>query len=378
MRKIAAAIIFLLTILCQGTPGVANPKCVDANGEAAIMNDDIPSATLEATARAKWAAVEQVVGAEIKTQTFVQDFTLVDEVIKQQVGGVVKSYKILKQEKTDDTIVIHLNACVEPKKAQQAVSSMALNNAVAVFIPARRPDTQRGIDEYDETNILSETLIGKLAEQNYTVIDVAPTHVIDAQTIEKAVKTGSTLAVRSMMYKFLSNIMIIGKTDYSIAVKKGEDIGYNLNMPFNSVTVRLTYRIVAKNNESGNIEILCAGTEQAKGLSGSVEDAAQKALKNLAEAVSPVLLDKIGRYIQGNTKKISIKVANVTNIDVNMEIKEILQHIIWVSGVEEERMGEFVVAYPENTLYLANSIRQKGSFKIVDFSTYSITLTYEE
>ena len=46
-------------------------------------------------------------------------------------------------------------------------------------------------DEYDETNILSENLIGRLTEQGYTVIDVAPTHALDAQEIENAVKSGN-------------------------------------------------------------------------------------------------------------------------------------------------------------------------------------------
>lgn len=356
--------------------GFSQEKCINTDGEAAIFNDDIPSAKTEAVARAKWAAIEQTVGVEIKSQSMVQNFTLVDEAIKTKVGGVVKSFTVLGQENRKDTVLVRIKACVEPAKAREAVSSLALNNAVAVFIPARKPG--RSGDEFEETSILSETLIGKLTDQNYKVIDVAPTQTVDAADIEKAVKSGSTLTVRSMMYKFLSNIIIIGKVDYTISTKKGEDIGYGISMPFNNVTVCLTYRIAAKNNATGNMEVLTAGTESAKGIANNVEDATARAQKDLAEKVTPKILDKIASYIQGNVKKVSIRINGVTDLDTNMEIKSTLQNIVWVTEVENKQMGEFIVSYPENSIYLANSIKQKGHFNILDFSPYSITLNYRK
>jgi hypothetical protein len=376
MRKTIMALVFLLVSFLYIPAGICQEKCVNSEGEAAVVNNDIPSAKTEAIARAKWAAIEQTVGTEVKAQSIVQNFTLVDDAIKTKVRGVVKSYNVLDQVNKKDTVVVKIRACIEESKAKEAVSSLALNNAVAVFIPARKPG--RHGDEFEETNILSETLIGKLTDQNYKVIDVAPTQAVDALDIERAARSGSTLAVRSMMYKFLSNVIIIGKIDYTISTKKGEDIGYGISMPFNNVTVRLTYRIAAKNNNTGNMEILTAGTESGKGIANSVEDAAATGLKDLAEKLTPKILDKIALYIQGNVKKIYVKVNSVTDLDTNMEIKEVLQNIVWVTGVEEKQMGEFVVSYPENSIYLANSIKQKGNFNVTNFSAYSITMDYKK
>jgi hypothetical protein len=373
-------IYFLLCLaigLGLGTSeAVSAEKCVNAEAEAAIVNNDIPSAKVEAIARAKWSAIEQVVGTEIKAQSFVQNFTLVEDVIKTKAGGVVKSFKVIKQENRQESVNVMINACIEPSSAKEAVSSLALNNSIAIFIPARKPG--RSGDEFEETNILSETLIGKITEQNYTVVDVAPTGTIDAREIESAMKSGSTLTVRSMMYKFLSNLIIIGKVDYTISTKKGENIGYGLAMPFNNVTARLTYRIIAKNNKTGNMEILTAGTEQAKGLANNVEDATAEAMKELAQNLAPTILDKIATYIKGNTKKVTVRITGVTDVDTVLEVKGLLQSIVWVSEVEEKQMGDFIVSYPENTLYLANSIKQKGNFKVVNFSPYSLTLDYQK
>jgi len=36
------------------------------------------------------------------------------------------------------------------------------------------------------------------------------------------------------------------------------------------------------------------------------------------------------------------------------------------------------LSYPENPVYLANSISQKGNFQIVNFSPYSITVRYQK
>jgi hypothetical protein len=237
MHRTPFILLGLILLLLLPLPGFCAEKCVQTEGEAAIVGGDIPSAKTEAVARAKWAAIEQTVGTEVKAGSIVQDFTLVDEIIKTQVGGVVKSYNILSQDNRSDTVLVRIDACVEPQKAQEAVSTLSLNNAVAVFIPAKKPSAKE-TDEYEETNILSETLIGKLTDQGYRVVDIAPTRAADAAEIEKAVKSGSTLTVRSLMYKFFSNVIIIGKIDYAVSTKKGEDIGYGLSMPFNNVTIR--------------------------------------------------------------------------------------------------------------------------------------------
>lgn len=378
MGKLKESIMVLVVLVLTSTVALGDEKCVNTQGEALIIKSDVPAAKMEAVARAKWAAIEQVVGTAIKAQSFVQNFVLVEEVMKTQVAGVVRSYDVLSQESKGETLTVKIKACVEPAKAEQAVSSLALNNSVALFIPARKPRAARGVDEYEETNILSETLIDKIIGQGYTVADVAPTQTIDAAEIEKAVKSGSTLAVRSMMYKFLSNIIIIGSIDYTISTKKGDDIGYGVAMPFNNVTVRLNYRIVAKNNKTGNMEILTSGVEQSSGMAGNVEDATAKALNSLAGKITPKILDKLAQFTQSNVKSIRVKVAGVTDSDTNMDIKSLLQSLVWVTGVEETGMGEFTVKYPENTLYLANSIKQKGNFTVSNFSPYSLTVSYHK
>lgn len=96
----------LILLLLLPLSGLCAEKCVQTEGEAAIVAGDIPSAKTEAVARAKWNAIEQTVGTEVKAGSIIQDFTLVDEIIKTQVGGVVKSYKVLSQDNRADTVLV--------------------------------------------------------------------------------------------------------------------------------------------------------------------------------------------------------------------------------------------------------------------------------
>lgn len=354
---------------------LSQDKCVNAEAESFIVNNDISSAKLRATARAKWSAIEEVIDTEIKLYSFIQDFTLLEDIIKTKADGTIKSYKVIGQKNDTDSVNVKINACVDPFSAREAVYRLGLNNSIAVFIPARKPGGNG--NEFEETNLLSETLIDILSEQNYTVVDVAPAQVIDAVEIEKTVFSGNTSNLRSIMYKFLSNLIIIGKIDYTISMKKGDKTGHVVSVPFNNVTVRLTYRIIAKNNKSGNMEILTTGTEEAKGVATEVEDAASEAMKELAQNLAPAILNKIGQYIKDNTKKVTIKVNNVDDIATVEEIKELLQSIVWVSEVEEKQMGDFIVSYPENIIYLANSIEQKSDLKVLNISSSSIVLEYQ-
>ncbi|MBI4689375.1 MAG: hypothetical protein HY754_03775 [Nitrospirae bacterium] len=384
--KVVFFSFFLLMCLALPFFSWAGVKCIDTEGEAIIVNNDVPSSKTEAIARAKWSAIEQTVGVEVKAESVVQNMAMVDDAVIKQIRGVITGYKVLKEDNRQDTFWVRINACVEPTKAQDALMSLAMNNSVAVFIPARKPkvvseyESKRSsylqtTDEYEETNILSESLIGRLIEQGYQVVDVAPTHAIDAAAIENAMKSGNYMTLRSLMYKFLSNVLLIGKIDYTISTKKGADVGYGLSMPFHNVTVRLTYRLITRDNTGKNI-ILSAGAEEEKGMAGSVEDATEKGIKALGEKITPIIMEAMAKHIKGISKKITMSVKGILDINTNFQVKETLQNTAWVTSVEEKKLGEFLVVYPENVVYLINSLVQRN-FKLINFTGYSVTMEYK-
>lgn len=373
MKKILMYLPFVLFALLLPAPCLAANSCLDAEGEAAIVDNDLPSAKTEAISRAKWAAVEQAAGVEVKAQSIVQNMMMVDEAVSRQINGSVKTYKLLSQAEKGGVLSVRINACVEPTKARDAVAGLALNNAISVMILAR--DTTGRIRHYEDSNIVAETLIGKLADTGYTVTDIAAAHALDDSAVDSAIKKGKLLGLRSLMYRFLTNVVLVGRVDYNVSTKKGEDVGYGISMPFNAVRARLTYRLVSK-NPAGEMIILAAGTEEGKGLANAVEDAAAESLKDLAVNLSPAILQKLEKHLQGVAKKVAVRVNGVSDLGDNFAVKEVFQNIAWVSKVDEKGIGDFTVSYTENPIYLANSIRQKSNFKLEAFSPETITVEY--
>uniref|UniRef100_A0A7C4AIG9 Flagellar assembly protein T N-terminal domain-containing protein n=1 Tax=Thermodesulfovibrio aggregans TaxID=86166 RepID=A0A7C4AIG9_9BACT len=368
MKFRAFNFFIILVVIFLSSYVEAKTVCIDSHGEAAIIGSDIPSAKAEAISRAKWNAIEQVAGVKIKAQTVVQNFSLIDDAVIKQIRGVITGYKIQREWKEGDIYKVIAKVCVNDSLTGDAVSMLAINNSMAVFIPLRKP-----YGEHEETNILSETLIGELTKMGVKVVDITPAQIAEAEMIESAMKKGNYIILRSLMYKNLSNLLLIGKVDYTISTRKGQDIGYGLTMPVNNVTTRLTYRVVARETDSNRIIILASGTEEAKGMALNVEDATVQSLKNLSEKFVPIVFDKISKYMHGIARKISVRIEGLNDLNKNFEIKEMLQNIAWVTEVEEKGMGDFLVSYPENPVYLANSLNQKGLI-VVNFLPNSIIL----
>jgi hypothetical protein len=378
-----------------GSEAPASPTCLDGSGSAAIVNSDLPSARLEAAARARWAALEQAVGVEVRSQSLVENSQLLDDLVSVKGKGTITSSRVIAESKEADLYNVTVNACVEPAKAAETIASLALNSSVAVFVPARKPKERAAEssgggagrrrsgqtrvvagDEVDETNIFSETLIGKLVEQGFTVTDIAPSKALDAAQLEQALKSGNFLTMRSLVSKFLSNLLVVGKIDYTVSERKGEDIGYDLQMPFNRVTERLTYRLLTREAESGKLLVLAAGTSEATAMAGSVEDAAALALKKLADKTVPTLLERVARHLKGASRKLTVKVDGLAGVEGTLDLRRLLAGVTWVSDVEAVGLDEYRLSYPENSIYLANSLSRQPNLKVVEYSPYRIRLLY--
>ena len=387
----------LCTILAGNTACVtaADVTCLDTLGEARIVNGDVPSARMEAIARARWNAVVKALGIQIRTQTLVQNMRLVDDVIIKKVGGFISKHTVLSEETDVETIKVKINACVEPEKAAEAVTVLGRNHSVSVLIPVRRPrvndegetttssksdrtrkSSTRTIDEQEESNIFSENLIGRLTETGYTVTDIAPATMVDAEVVDRVMRSGNFITLRSVLYKNLSNVLLVGKVDYTVSDRRGDDIGYGADNPFNRVTVRLTYRLISRSPETGQMVILGAGTAENHGMATNVEDAASKGLQALADKTIPVLMEKLEKFIKGVTKKIRIKIVGSGDSERTLDIKQMLSEISWVTDIEAVGLNEYTLNYPENTLYLANSLARDRRLKVAEFAPDRITLEY--
>ena len=363
--------LLMMLMIAAAAPACAKPVCVETEGESALVRGDLPSAKMEALSRAKWSAVEQVAGVELKSRTLVTDSVLLEDLISSQARGVVTSLQVINEQQGSETVRVRVKACVEPSQAREAVSPLALHSTVAVFVPSRKLSSNKTAASYDDSGPFTEAINNALIQRGFTVKDLAEGNgSLRAADLERAMKSDNFLSLRSLAYRYKSNTILIGRIEPTLSTSKGDDVGYGINMPFNKVTVRLTYRLLTRDGK-GNLAMLAAGTDEAVGLAPHVEDARNAALKNLAEKTVPVLMDKINLRMKELAHKVIITVAGVNTPEETFAARDQLQQITWVSDIEDEGIGRFRVTFPENPLYLANGLTQKG-FRIISFARDAI------
>jgi hypothetical protein len=366
----AAGPIVLAALLVLAPAAARAASTVVANGEAAIAANDIPSARLEAISRARWEAVEKVAGVEVKSASFVNNFVLLDEAIIKRANGVITESTVVSESRDGDIYRVRVRATVSPAPARSALAQLARNRAIAVYLPARFPD-----GSVRDSHALAETLISRLTREGYDVIDLADRKFgVSQKQIEDALKRDDYTSMRSVLYRYLTNVVLVGTVDFVHTGRRGDDTGLG-RLPFDLVTAHLNYRLVGGDDE-GLRRVLASGHETDKGGGPNPTQATQRSLEELAKSAAMKIVEEVRRSVKAKSGHVRVTVDGVDSVGTDQAVREALQTIAWVAQVEGERMGEYVVEYPERPLYLAASLDHKPGFRVKDFTASSITARY--
>ncbi len=343
-------------------------KCIPSTGigEATVINGDRASARVEALARAKWDAIEKALGITTSVKTVVHNFQLLDEVIRNRVGGFIKDVKIVDEENYEDMVRVEIKGCVYPEEAEKALSLISSDTTFTVILLTKKPSHV----ELDEMNPVTVELVNILNQQGFKVYDFAGNPNIDPYYVERVVAQRRFILLRSYMSKVLSGAMIVGKVDVIPTTRSGEDIGYGLRSAFDVATARLTYYLLTR--DEGGLRILASGSVSAIGRAPSMEDAGYKAMEALAKNLGADIMNKLENYRASKRKVVTVIVKGVRSTRDNFAIKERLQRVPWVESVEDLGLGKFKVVYLDKTVYLANAIERTPNLKLLRFSTTEV------
>ncbi len=348
-------------------------KCIDSVGvgEASVIGGDRAGAKVEATARAKWDAIEKALGVTTSVKTILHNFRLLDEVIKNEVGGFIRGVKTLKVENFQDMVRVKVKGCVYPKEAERALSLISSDTAFSVMILTKNP---RNVG-FDEMNPVTTELINILNQQGYRVYDFAGNPNINPYDVENIIAQRRFIALRAYMSRVLSGAIIVGKVELVPSTRAGQDIGYGISSPFNVVTARLNYYLLTRDRDG--LRIIASGSLSAMGRAPNETDAGYRAMEALAKRLGSDIIGKLEKYRASKKKVVSVTVKGVKSTRVNFKIKEKLQRVPWVESVEDMGLGRFRVRYLENTVYLANAVERIPELKLISFNPAEVVAKYE-
>jgi len=339
-------------------------KCIESVGvgEASVIGGDRASAKAEALARAKWDAIEKALGVTTSVKTIVQNFKLLDEVIRNQVRGFIKDVKILKEENFADMVRVKIKGCVYPEEAERALSLISSDTMFSVMIIVKNPN---GV-ELDEMNPVTTELVNILNQQGFKVYDFAGNPNVNPYDIEQIIAQRRFVLLRAYMSRVLSGAIVVGKVELVPSTRTGQDIGYGIRATFNVVTARLNYYLLTRDPKG--LRIVASGSLSAIGRAPNLQDANYRAMEALAQKLGSDIMGKIERYRASKKKVVTVVVKGVRSTRDNFSIKEKLQRVPWVESVEDLGLGKFKVIYLENTVYLANAIERIPELKLIRFT----------
>lgn len=368
MKKLFLMLVISLTLTAYVFAG----KTVTAIGEADIVNEDKASARIQAVARAKWAALEQVAGIKVKADTIVMNAQLVDEAVKTETEGIVKDFKVIGEEVDGNMYRVQIEALIEEQGAKKAMSLFSKNTNIAVMIPVFYPDRHVEVQ-----NPLSERVIDGLISNQMEVLDLAAQkNGVSVKELDYAIKTQNYMAMTNIAVNHLSNTILIGKVVSKVVARKGADFGYG-KLPFDVVQGELSYRLLA--NKDGRTIILKTGTLNAKGQGATVEDATYRMVSDLSNRVAGQLVGIVLNEFKGqNARMVNVRITGKNDLKKLMSLKQILNYTPWVLNVQEQGTDTLLVQYPEKSLYLATAINSKHQFKVRSLSDYEIVVDYNE
>lgn len=377
LRKISNIRVILLclglTVIATSVQTTwAKEVCVEVTGESANAAKDIGSAKMEATLRAKLAAVDQVAGVDVTSKTKVLNSELLDDIIVKKARGIVTGFTMLDGQRMGDNYSIKAKVCVDDSTLADFIAEVSRNSSVVVIVELDNKNNLAPADDIVKEMIKS-TIGNKLLDKEFNVFEEVTNSAISKTSEGKGYNED---LVRKYMQQYLANVIVLITVTGDAMFKKGEDVGYGVSTPFNTLKLWLNYRVFNKDNLTGKLQVARSGYESTNETSPSEKDAFITGLEKLSSKISSKIVTVVSDTAKKSERRLQLKLNGVKTVEQALDLKTKLQSYPWVVSVEEASLGTFWVVYGEKPVYLANSMANAGIFKIKDFDGSSITADY--
>jgi hypothetical protein len=199
-------------------------KEILADGAAAIIGGDKGIARDHAIQDAQRKAVEQGVGALLKSETEVKNFQLVYDRISTKATGYVSSYKVIAEDATADLYRVTIRAVVKMADLENDVSAI-LNLIESQGRPRLLVlirDTREGSDELADPDLASDLetmIVDHFVTKGFPVVDAEMVRRNLTRDQVKLILAGDNQTAAQLGTKLGAEIVLAGKATASEARK---------------------------------------------------------------------------------------------------------------------------------------------------------------
>ena len=332
-------------------------------GFGTILNNDTAQARDEALIDARRKAVEQVAGVRVDSETVTKNEVLFDDIVRTKTSGLIQSDRILDEGKTTEgQYRIRVEAWVKTQAVHDRLEDMVSELSMIVLVGEQnlgKPQTPSSIEN---------DLVRALLAGGHRVLDPKHLQRVLRRDQMAALERGDERAARELRLRFLANLLVY--VDASTQPSQN-------NQGIVSAYARVTARVVEA--ETARV-IANVALEEVKGFATSVEVAGQRALRGAGKPLAEQITQSLDGYFKRKDRRIEVRLRSVPSLDEYRKLKQFLESMRWVGGVEEGGYAPdeslIRVTYPEKTLYLASRIEREARYRLLEFDRNRILVEF--
>lgn len=328
----------------QETTGGAKEVRVTASGKAQILKGDKESAKKAALQDAERNAVEQV-GAEVMSETVVENFELVKDKVVTQAHGFVKDLKVLEEGADGDVY----RAKIECSVATDPLKDMATRVYQEMSKPRMMVLLQEAqMDKVAVSNIAENALLSFLSDKGFALVDMATAkEKIKRDELRQAAE-GDAKAAAKLGLRTGAEVVLVG----TASVGNPESVQGILYAAKSTVALRAI--------KTDNAAIYAAVNATDSGIDGVSDAAPKKAIEKATKKAGDQIFWKILKAWNDermNGVDLELVVTNLNYSGVK-KLKEGLEKTEGVTGVNQRSFdaptGTFNVTFRGNADRLAD------------------------
>jgi hypothetical protein len=305
---------------------VALAAAVTATGEGPSKDVALASAIRR--------AVEQGVGTFVKSETTVVDSALVDDKILSHSKGYITSYKIIKEEKNADGVVITISANVDNKLIKGDIDALTIlrKNAVVgnprILVAFSNKSKDKLFKDKEFTEEIYNGIVESLTDKQFRVVDKASaerfsmqqaeTHEIDVD-LNKAAAYGLKFHAEYTLFYNVSGVVREG------AIGK-------------SVLVNVKTQLI----DNTRSQVITSKKVEQAGMGQTVEQALEKAAREGGKKIVNPMIDVLQKHWmdqQQNGAMYTIIIDGVDDPEQIAKFTEMFEKFPLATGAKEVESG---------------------------------------
>ena len=345
-------------------------ETTEATGIGSMIGGDVAHARDDAIKDAKRNCVEQVVKVMVTSMTEVNMAVVVEDRIKTNAGGYIKSYQVLSESKGADglTYEVKLRAVVEKGDIKDDIGELLAkkgNPRVMVMMEEQNIGEDHwhwGVD----LAVSEAALVEKFRTKGFQVVDKTQAmKKITREALESALE-GDAKAMVAQALKSGAEVLVVGKAFAREASKASEILG-GTGMTSCQATVQ------ARALNADDAKILASKTQTAPAAHIDATTGGTLALEKAGNLLGDYLIEQILKGWASTATTVTMNVRGVTMGDL-MDFEKTLEfEIRGVEGIDQRDFSGGVAEMEVKTWLNAKDLGREMSAKTLEKFTVNVT-----